>query len=258
MIPCQPITSTVRSLTISLSALFLGLTGTMLVPPSRAEIGTAIVAQTLTNSQKQEIVQKAEEYLTLISNKDYAKARTLLSPELQKDWTAEKIGQLWQSQFIDVAGSYQKILDKEVIDVVNADIVKLTVQLSNGTEDILLTFNKQQQLIAANWTAGKSITQVVEEFIGALGEEDYAKARTYLSPLLKAEIFPQRIQKGWSRVIDKNGKFRRLVDVEVKPSPFLNSPDLAIAILKFANGPQQVFIFFDKDQFITNIDLPED
>ncbi len=245
--------------TLLLSVLCCGLTSALLGMPSSSQAiaGTPLLAQALTDSQKQSIIQQAKEYVTLIANQDYAKAQALLSPELQKIWTPERIGQLWQTELLDQAGSFQKILDAKVIDVVNADIVKLTVQFSGQTEDILLTFNKQQQLIAANWTTGKSIDQIVEEFVEALRSQDYAKARTYLSPLLKAEILPPRIQKGWTRLLERNGQFRKLLDVETKTNPSPASPDVAIATLKFTKGTQNVFIFFDKDRFITNIDLPE-
>jgi hypothetical protein len=48
-----------------------------------------------------------------------------------------------------------------------------------------------------------------------------------------------------------------LLDVETKTNPSSASPDVAIATLKFTKGTQDVFIFFDKDRFITNIDLPD-
>ncbi|MGL5033522.1 MAG: DUF3887 domain-containing protein, partial [Microcystaceae cyanobacterium] len=113
-------------------------------------------------------------------------------------------------------------------------------------------------LIAANWSTGKSVDQIVEEFVVALQAGDYTKARTYLSPLLKVEIFPERIQKGWRRIITQNGELRRLVDVEVMPAQVLGAPDVAVVTLKFAKGTRDFFLFFDRDRNITNIDFPEE
>ncbi|MFM7577078.1 MAG: DUF3887 domain-containing protein, partial [Microcystaceae cyanobacterium] len=141
------------------------------------------IAQTLTESQRQVITEKAKAYLTLISKGDFAQARTLLAPDLQKEWSDDRLKALWQRDLVEQFGPVQKFLDSSVIDIINGDIVKLTVKFEKGQQDFLLTFNKQQALIAANWTSGKSIDHLVEEFFDALQNKDYAKARTYLSPL---------------------------------------------------------------------------
>ena len=239
----------------------LGISTTFgLAMPSHAQSLTpkTAIAQTLTESQRQAITEKAKAYLTLINKGDFAQARTLLAPELQKEWSADRLKDLWQREFLDQFGPVQKFLDSSVIDIINGDIVKLTVQLEKGQQDVLLTFNKQQALIAANWTSGKSIDHIVEEFFDALQNKDYAKARTYLSPLLKAEIFPDRIQRRWERIIAKNGNLRKVLDVDVKPANILDAPDVAIATLKFTRGVQEFFIFFDRNRAIMNVDFPQD
>ncbi|MFM7382150.1 MAG: DUF3887 domain-containing protein [Microcystaceae cyanobacterium] len=215
------------------------------------------IAQTLTESQRQAITEKAKAYLTLISKGDFAQARTLLAPDLQKEWSDDRLKALWQRDLVEQFGPVQKFLDSSVIDIINGDIVKLTVKFEKGQQDFLLTFNKQQALIAANWTSGKSIDYLVEEFFDALQNKDYAKARTYLSPLLKAEIFPDRIQKRWESIIAKNGDLRKVLDVDVKPANILDAPDVAIATLKFTRGVQEFFIFFDRNRAIMNVDFPQ-
>ncbi len=245
------------------SLLFTGLsvgTTLALATPGQTQSLTpsTAIAQTLTDAQRQAIIQKAEEYLTLISQGNYAKARTLLAPNLQKTWSADRLQELWKKDFVDNFGPVQKFVTTNVIDIINGDIVKLNVQFAKGKQELLFTFNKQQELIAANWTSGKSIDQIVEEFIWALQNQDYANARTYLSPLLKAEIFPERIQKRWEGIIKQNGQLRRLLDVEVKPANILDAPDVAIVTLKFTGGIKEFFIFFDRNRAITNVDFPQE
>ena len=103
--------------TLLLSVLCCGLTSVLWEMPSSSQAiaGTPFIAQALTDSQKQSIIQQAKDYVMLIVNQDYAKAQALLSPELQKIWTPEKIGQLWQTELIARSGSFKKILDAKVI-----------------------------------------------------------------------------------------------------------------------------------------------
>jgi hypothetical protein len=227
--------------------------GVVLAAPSPAS--PSILAQALTPDQQQKIVQQAEKFVDRLGQGNYSQALQLLNPDLQAYWTPESLKAIWQRDLIQEAGSYQKILRSSVIDVINADIVRVSVQFQRRSEDILFTFNKQQALVAVSWSSGQSIDAVVTDFIQALVQEDYGKARGYLSPLLKTEIFPTQIQGNWEKLLQVNGAFQKLTNIDIKPGGQLGAPDVVIATVQFANRSQDFFLFFDHTRRIVNVDF---
>lgn len=222
------------------------------VPPLTS---SPALTQSLTPDQQQRIIRKAEKFVGLLGQGDYSRALKLLSADLQAYWTPESLKTIWQRDLTQEAGNYQRILRSSVIDVINADIVRVSVQFQRRTEDILLTFNKQQALVAASWSSGQSIDAVVTDFIKALAQKDYGKARGYLSPLLKTEIFPTQIQEDWEKLLQTNGAFQKLSNIDIKPAGQLGTPDVVIVTVQFAKRSQDFFLFFDSTRRIVNVDF---
>ncbi|BFM39208.1 DUF3887 domain-containing protein [Synechocystis sp. LKSZ1] len=243
----------------SLTAKLILATGLLLVNgpllAARPPASTAPIAQALTPDQQQKITQQAEKFVALLGQSNYSQALKLLSPDLQAYWTPESLQTIWQRDLIQEAGGYQRVLRSSVIDVINADIVRVSVQFQRRTEDILLTFNKQQALVAVSWSSGQSIDAVVTDFINALVQKDYGKARGYLSPLLKTEILPTQIQGNWEKLLQTNGAFQKLTKIDIKPGGQLGSPDVVIATIQFANRSQDFFLFFDNTRRIVGVDF---
>lgn len=230
--------------------LLLNNGAVLAVPPSASSV---LLAQA--PDQRQNIIQQAEKFVALLGQSNYRQALQSLSPDLQAYWTPESLQTIWQRDLIQEAGSYQRILRSSVIDVINADIVRVSVQFQRRTEDILLTFNKQQALVAVSWSSGQSIDAVVTDFLQALVQKDYGKARGYLSPLLKTEILPTQVQGNWEKLLQANGAFQKLTKIDIKPGGQLGAPDVVIATIQFAKRSQDFFLFFDNTRRIVGVDF---
>ncbi len=215
------------------------------------------IAQALTDSQTQNLQKQAETLIGLLGKKDYKQVRELLSPELQQFWTIEQIQSIWERELIGKFGPFQKVVSSHVIDVINADVVRVTVQFAKKTEDILVTYDKQQRLIGLDWPSSKNIEQLATRFVNSLVIKDYARARGDLSPLLKAEFFPDRIQRRWETLLRRTGPFQRIVKITNKPSTTANVPDVVIVKIQFENLTDDFFIFFNKEKQIVNVDFPQ-
>ncbi len=229
--------------------------------PAKAQVlnptPTVEVAQTITEEQKQAIKQKAEQFIEQLGKQEYGKARAALSPQLQAFWTAEKLEKAWNTELIATTGAYRRIVRSKAIDVVNADMVKVTVEFAQKKADIWVTFNKNQQLIGVDWPTNKNIKEIAQDFVNALATKDYGKARGYLHPFLKAEAFPQQIQQKWENLLQRTGAYQRQVGIEVKQGDSLEAPDVIIVTIQFDKVTDDLFIFFDKDKQIVNVDFPE-
>lgn len=189
-----------------------------------------------------------------MGTKQYDKFRAALSPELQSLWSAEKLQQVWENDVIVDTGAYKRVVESRVVDAVNADLVFITTEFENTTEEIILTFNEDGQMIAANFPETKSIEQIAETFIKALADKDFAVARSYLHPLLKAEIFPQRIQQSWESLIKENGDFERIVGTEVRNS---GDQDVLFVTVLFEKHISLIVFVFDANKQIVNVDYSE-
>ncbi|MEB3309015.1 MAG: DUF3887 domain-containing protein [Snowella sp.] len=244
---------------ISLLPLFLtlGISIPTLNANAQPPLVKSEIAQALTESQTQDLQKQAETLIGLLGKKDYKQVRELLSPELQKFWTVEQIQSIWETELIDKFGPFQKIVSSRVIDVINADVVRVTVQFAKKTEDILVTYDKQQQLIGLDWPSSKNIDQLATRFVNSLVIKDYGRARGDLSPLLKAEFFPDRVQRRWETLLSRTGPFQRIVKITNKPSTTANVPDVVIVKIQFENLTDDLFIFFNKEKQIVNIDFPQ-
>jgi hypothetical protein len=138
--------------------------------------------------------------------------------------------------------------------VINADIVRLTVEFANQTEDLLVTFDKQQRLIGLDSPSSGDIEELATNFINILADEDYALARAYISPLLRVEFIPTRIQRGWESLLNKNGSFQKIVNMKTIPSDTPNVPNVVIAEIQLENQTDDLFLFFNDEKRIVNID----
>lgn len=246
-----------RSISLLTIFLTLGSSISTLSVKAQPPLVKSEVAQALTESQTQNLQKQAETLIGLLGKKDYKQVRQLLSPELQKFWTVEQIQSIWETELIGKFGPFQKIVSSHVIDVINADVVRVTVQFAKKTEDLLVTYDKQQRLIGLDWPSSKNIEQLATRFVNSLVIKDYARARGDLSPLLKAEFFPERIQSRWETLLRRTGPFQRIVRITNKPSTMANIPDVVIVKIQFENLTDDFFIFFNKDKQIVNVDFPQ-
>lgn len=246
---------------ISLSSLLLSLLSLCAFFPVQAQAQSQVnnteIAQVLTNIQKQDIQKKAEEFIELLGNKKSSAARAILDKKLQKNWTPEQIQALWETEVISQFGPFQKVVRSKAIDIINGDMVKVTTQFAKGIDEILITFNKKQELIAVNWSSSKNIEKIAETFVNNLAAKDYARARSNLSPALKTEFFAENIEKSWANLVKRTGPFQKVLDIQNQPGGTTAATNVVIIKIQFEKVTDQLFIFFNSDKQIVNVDFPE-
>ncbi|MEG3439272.1 DUF3887 domain-containing protein [Pannus brasiliensis CCIBt3594] len=199
---------------------------------------------------------RAKEIVGWLGAKDFAKARSALAPQLQPLWSAEKIQQNWESQVIDYTGPVKKIGKAKTIDAVNAKLVIVTVEFEKYTGDVILTFNNSDQVIAADFPEFRDIDRLGRDFIESMAKKDYATARGLLSPLLKTEVFPTRVQTGWESLLKKTGPFERIVGTQVRKGSDTDGVDLVLVTIQFENRTDTAILVFDDRKGIVNVDFP--
>ena len=238
---------------ISLSNLFLAILVSSAIFPVQAQsqVTKVEISQTLTDTQKQDIQKQAEEFVELLGQKKSSQARAILAKKLQKNWTPEQIQALWEAEIISQFGPFQKVVS------INADVVKVTTQFAKGSENILITFNKKQEVIAVNWPSNQSIEKIAEAFVNNIAAKDYARARSNLSPALKTEFFAENIEKSWVNLLKRTGSFQKILDIQHQPGGTTAAANVVIVQIQFEKVSDYLFIFFNKDKQIVNVDFPE-
>jgi hypothetical protein len=244
---------------INLSSLFLTILVTSAIFPLQAQsqVTKVEISQTLTDTQKQDIQKQAEEFVELLGKKKSSEARAVLAKKLQKNWTPEQIQALWETEIISQFGPFQKVVSSKAIDIINADVVKVNTQFAKGSENILITFNKNQEVIAVNWPSNKSVEKIAEAFVNNIVAKDYARARGYLSPALKTEFFAENIEKSWGNLVKRTGSFKKILDIQHQPGGTTAAANVVIIKIEFEKVTDYLFIFFNQDKQIVNVDFPE-
>jgi hypothetical protein len=207
--------------------------------------------------QTRQFQQVAERFITLLGKGDYTKARGLLAPSLQSQWSAEKIQQLWEQDLIKRTGAFQNIIKSKNINAINAELVTLDVKFANSQEDIIVTLNPNRQIIGLDLPETRTVEEISREFVNALVTGDYAKARGYLHPLLKTEEFPQKVQQQWEEMLKTTGSFKRQVGYNVRKGSGNDGVDVVLVTLQFEKITEDLFLVFDDNKQIVNVDFPE-
>jgi hypothetical protein len=201
---------------------------------------------------------RAKQIVEWMRTKEYEKVLSTMSPRLRPFWTAEKIGQVWDSQVIDNTGPIRKIVRTKAIDAVNADLVTVTIEFERHTDNVILTFNDAGELIGADFPEFRDIERIGRGFIEKLARKDYAAARGDLSPLLKAEVFPARIQSGWENFVRQRGPFERIVETRERKGSEVDGVNVVLVTTQFENRTDTIVLVFDDNKRIVNVDFPID
>ena len=98
--------------------------------------------QALTSQQKQALIERSEKIVNLANQGDYASLPSYLAPEVKAYVTPELFQRIWEVELIEQTGAFESVTGSKVVDVINADIVTLTLKFAQRSEDIQFTFNK--------------------------------------------------------------------------------------------------------------------
>lgn len=201
---------------------------------------------------------RAKQIVEWLGTENFAKVIAAMSPKLKSFWNAEKLQRTWETQVIANTGPVRKILKTRAIDAINADIVTVTVEFEKHTEEVSLTFDTEGQIIGADFPEFRDIERIGATFIEDLAQKDYAAARGYLSPLLKAEIFPTRVQGAWENFLARVGPFERIVGTQVRKGSDVDGVDVLLVTVQFEKRTETLVLVFDDRKRIVNMDYPID
>jgi Protein of unknown function (DUF3887) len=127
----------VSSKALSLSILSCVMVGGILPLTAIAAVGVSpsIVVQNL------DLQTTAETFVDALATDDIETAHALLNPLVKKDWPEPMMRQSWQD-LIAVTGAFQERLSSKV----EAQVVLVTVQFENVTDEIIVIFDESGQI----------------------------------------------------------------------------------------------------------------
>jgi hypothetical protein len=183
----------------------------------------------------------------------YEEVRSSLHPDLREAITAQDIQQQEQ-QLLERRGAFIRIVSNRPTWVFDGYIVLVTVAFEQGSEDLMVLFNDQQQIVGFDiLQLNDNIQSIAEEFVDALAAGDYALARRNFHPTLKTQIFPADLEQEWQAVQAANGQFQQRFSSQVRPG---TSADLVQVSVEFENVTGDVLVAF-KGGRIAGFDFPQ-
>jgi hypothetical protein len=243
---------------VSLSLLVLGLMSIVSDTPVKAQKlkppSPLQMTQSSDTAKNQALQQKAAQVINLLNQKKYDEVRKLASPALASELTTEEMSEIWEG-LIAVTGPVKKQLDSRVIPTVNADLVVIDTQFEKKTDEFIITFNKEGQVIGVNFPTVASIEEIAEIVVNSVSANNFTQARGYLHPFLKTEIFPQQLQTSWQRIQKENGPFKRIISTQVRPGSSVDKSNVVVVEAEFEKANRKFFIIFDETSRIVGINL---
>lgn len=194
----------------------------------------------------------AEQAVKLLASQQYEEVRLSLHPDLRALVSAADLQQQWQ-QLLAVQGAYRRIVNTRSAQVYDGSIVIVTAAFEQGSEDLLVIFNDQQQIVGFDIVQlNDNIQAVSEEFVDALAAGDYALARRNFHPTLKTEVLPTNLEQAWQSTQIKNGWFQQRLSSEVRTGIDV---DLVQVSVQFENTTANILITF-RGSRIVGFDFP--
>lgn len=237
--------------------MLLVLTVPTVALPTQAQIPSNTTVQVpLTEAEGKIMQQRAKTLIDFLSRGEYGQARTLLAPTLADQLSTEQIKEIWEN-LINKIGKVQQQVSSRVIDTVNSDLVVIDTKFEQGQGDFIVTFNEDEQIVGIDFPKLETVAEISEIVIKSLAERNFPRARGYLHPLLKTEIFPQQMQQRWDSLQQANGQFKRVKDTEVREGSSVDESEVVIMTLEFEKATKEVLVIFDDQQRIVGINLVE-
>jgi hypothetical protein len=238
-------------------ALLMGVT--LFAPAVAAQspnhLNVKPIAQSPDEAGSAAIARKAAAVIELLAGGKYQQVRESVSPQLAEKWSSEQIEQIWDN-LMQATGSLKKQLAVEVVNTINADLVIVGAQFEKTTAKFIVTFDKNQNIVGIDFPKIDTIDRIAENFVNYLAANDYPRARGYLHPFLKTEIFPQQIQGKWEALIKDHGRVERIVETEIRSGSTIDGVDVVVVTIKFENVVDEIFIIFDEERRIVAVDVP--
>lgn len=205
------------------------------------------------SGEQRNISAIAEQAIRALAAQQYEQVRVNLHPDLQEAISAEDLQQQWQ-KLLEQRGAFVRILRARPAQVFDGSIVLVTTAFEKGTEDLMVLFNDQQQIVGFDiLELNDNLQAMAEEFVDALATGDYARARRNFNPRLKTEVFPADLEREWQAAQSVNGEFQRRLSSQVRSGA---SADVVQVNVEFANTTDNVLVTFQSGT-ITGFDFPQ-
>ncbi|MGB5593452.1 MAG: DUF3887 domain-containing protein [Crocosphaera sp.] len=214
------------------------------------------LVQSAAQVDEEGLKKKSAQMIQLLTQEQYDQARRLLTRDLAIELTADQIGDIWEN-LIEVTGPVKKIVGYRVIPSINANIVVVETEFQDETEEFVITFNKQGDIVGVDFPNVATIEEIAQIVMNSVAVNDFPRARGYLHPSLKTEILPTRIQSSWQAIQRENGLYERIEEITVRPGSAIDGVDLVVVEAKFQKGTKDFFFIFDDNRRIIGIDLAE-
>jgi hypothetical protein len=228
------------------------LIGSIMAPVQSREV--AKLAQLLDSASPQ--ARNAEvivgNFLTLMAEQKFQQAGQYLSPSLTAYGSTAQLQQLWQ-KMIQINGPMVRISSINATELLGTYTVIATVDFKDLSQDLPFTLDQNQKITEVNFLWLGNVQTNAEQFVNALAKGDYAVARTYLSPDLRAKFLPETMKQRWETLTSKAGSFK-----QVKGSSVIRNPDYTAVQLdvEFQNYSGKFFVFFNPLSQIIAINSP--
>lgn len=231
---------------ITMAGLVAGAGPALMAVPAQAQSGQA------SGMGVAKAAAAAETILDVIKNGD-AKARYgVFSDDLKAATSPALVARSMARQ--------PKVLSWRITSV-DAGLRNATVdaqlETSKGPVSMVLIINNQGQLVAYQVDeSNQPSTQVARDFITAVIDGQFVKARSFLSLQLQNEISPQALQGKWLNLQRQTGNFvrlRRIVEAERS-----EGVRLVLVNMEFTRLGDTLFVILDDRNQITGLDFPND
>ncbi len=243
---------------IGLCCLPLALTGVSYHKSNyvHAQVKTSIVAQSRNVDNSAEIQAYAEKIINLFFSKEFEAVNQSVHPDLREDVSTTRIEGVWATTQAE-NGTFQKIVKSNVIQTPGSDLVILTLEFDKVTEDWIMIFNDQGEVVGVDFPTSQDIETISRKFIDALVTNDFSQARIYLHPFLKQDLFPQQIQQKWQALTATKGNFQEIKSIKTRQGSSIDDTDIVELDLELGKSDAEMIIIFDSSKSIIGVSLVE-
>ncbi|NCO75910.1 MAG: DUF3887 domain-containing protein [Cyanobacteria bacterium] len=213
-----------------------------------------IIAQSNNEEKSPQLEAKAKEVINLFFTEKFDSVSQLFTPDLRSEIPLKYMKSLL-TDTLTQNGKFQKLTDSKVIVTPGSDLVVLTLNFEKITEDWIVIFNDQQEVIGVDIPTNKNIETIATEFINSLVSQESAQARGWLNPFLKETILPQQLQSRWNSFIQGKGDFKGITKTTVRNGSKGDNTDVVIMDLEFSQKKEKLFVIFDSSKSIIGVDF---
>lgn len=241
---------------IAISSVSLILSSLSYQTPSYAQKtdNHQIIAQSSNSDKSPELETKGKQIIELFFAQKFESISPSFSPELKEEISQDMLKKLW-SNTLEKNGEFKDIKKSKVIMTPGSDLAVLTLNFEKVTEDWVIIFNDQAQIIGVDIPTSQSIDNISRGFINSLVSGNSAEARISLHPFLKEKIFPQQLQTRWNSFTQGKGEFKGITKTTVRNGSKSDNTDIVIMDLEFSQNKEQLFVIFDSSKSIIGVDF---